>query len=131
MSEPPAAQFAWHEKLDPFLRTYRTLTPFGPHGEQCRVRGLDGADGSLILTQSDQDDGVDYLHVSLAFTKRDPTYGELAAVHRAIFGRRRWAYLPFAPAVEHVNIHSHALHLFGRVDGARVLPDFTRGSGSI
>jgi hypothetical protein len=32
----------------------------------------------------------------------------------------------FAPPSEHVNIHDHALHLWGRLDGARVLPDFGR-----
>jgi hypothetical protein len=113
------------------------LVPTGPYPVAFGPQGLsieavsDGDTGSIIVTQSDALDGAEWLHASLAFEHRDPTYRELAALHRAVFGRRRWSYQVFAPAAEHVNIHSHALHLFGRVDGDAVLPDFTRGMGSI
>jgi hypothetical protein len=30
----------------------------------------------------------------------------------------------FAPPAEHVNIHERALHLWGRVDGSPVMPNF-------
>ena len=35
-----------------------------------------------------------------------------------------WAYQVFAPPWAHINIHPNALHLWGRLDGANVLPDF-------
>ena len=35
-----------------------------------------------------------------------------------------FAYQVFAPPTRHVNIHEHALHLWGRVDGKSITPDF-------
>jgi hypothetical protein len=40
-----------------------------------------------------------------------------------VFGHG-WSYQVFAPPSQHVNIHEHALHLWGRVDGTNVLPSF-------
>jgi hypothetical protein len=59
-----------------------------------------------------------------------PDYEDLVLLHRAIFGRRRFAYQVFAPIAVHVNIHPMALHLWGRSDGVNMLPDFGIG-GSI
>jgi hypothetical protein len=47
-----------------------------------------------------------------------------------VFGDR-WAYQVFAPPADHINLHNFALHLWGRLDGKPVLPDFTFGTGSI
>lgn len=99
---------------------------FGPDGFRWYIR-----DGSVIVTQSDHDDGVEWIHASIAFADRDPTYEELTVLHRGVFGRRRWAYQVFAPTARHVNIHEHALHLWGRADGTPVLPDFGAAFGSI
>jgi hypothetical protein len=54
---------------------------------------------------------------------RIPLYVELTEMHRAVM-RERWAYQVFAPPAEHANIHERALHLWGRLDGANVLPTF-------
>jgi hypothetical protein len=59
-----------------------------------------------------------------------PDYADLKLLHTAVFADG-WAYQVFAPPVKHVNIHEHVLHLFGRLDGSPVLPDFTCGTGSI
>jgi hypothetical protein len=75
-------------------------------------------------------DGVDWVHASMAGAGQVPDYGDLRMLHLAVFGRG-WSYQVFAPPAEHVNIHPHALHLFGRLDGRPVLPDFTWGSGSV
>lgn len=86
---------------------------------------------SLIVTVAPADDGCDWVHASMAGLDGElPTYEELTALHAAVFGDG-WAYQLFAPRAQHVNIHEHALHLFGRLDGAAALPDFTYGSGSI
>lgn len=100
--------------------------PFGPDGVVFAVR-KGGDFGTVILTQADWDeDGteVEWLHASWAFQDRDPTYAEMALLHRAVFGRRRFSYMVFAPEDQHVNIHQHALHLWGRADGSNAMPTF-------
>jgi len=78
---------------------------------------------SVVVTCADWD-GVDWLHASIAHADRDPTYTELAQLHLAVWQGRGFAYQVFAPANRHVNIHEHALHLWGRLDGSNTLPDF-------
>lgn len=99
--------------------------PFGPDGWS--FMNLDGHT-SIIVTCA-LGDGDDWVHASIA---RDtmPTYADLKMLHDAVFGDG-WAYQVFAPPSEHVNIHEHALHLWGRLDGKPALPDFTNGSGSV
>lgn len=105
--------------------------PMGPDGDvytlfdgRDRVLGARSWSGSLIVTQADFEDGHDWIHASVAWAERDPTYAELALLHRGVFGRTRYAYQVFVPDSEHVNIHAHALHLWGRADGTNVLPQF-------
>ena len=85
--------------------------------------------GSLIASVADLD-GVEWIHGSIAYDDRMPTYEDLCLLHRAVFDRG-WAYQVFAPETEHVDIHRFALHLWGRLDGAAALPDFTRGLGTV
>ena len=85
--------------------------------------------GSIIISTADHD-GHDWTHASIAWNDYTPTYEDLAKLHHAVYGDG-WAYQVFAPPSEHVNIHEHALHLWGRLDGRPALPDFTGGTGSI
>lgn len=101
-------------------------SPLGPDGWSLRSRG---EPGSVIVTCAEHD-GDDWVHASIAWRDRMPTYLELKMLHDAVFAGG-WAYQVFAPGSDHVNIHQHALHLWGRLDGKPALPDFTRGSGSI
>jgi hypothetical protein len=80
--------------------------------------------GQVIVSVADHGDG-DWVHASVAFRDRLPDYGELVVLHRAAFGDG-YAYQVFAPTSRHVNLHEHALHLWGRRDGTNVLPDFGR-----
>lgn len=105
---------------------WSTPTPFGPDG--WKLVQLDGA-ASVIVTCAEQGND-EWVHASIAKRDEMPTYADLKLLHAAVFGEG-WAYQIFAPPSEHVNIHEHALHLFGRLDGAPALPDFTHGSGSI
>jgi hypothetical protein len=104
-------------------------TPAGPDG-WCMVRR--DRSGSVIVTcaphelQDGTGDVREYVHASIAWADRDPTYADLVRLHRAVWGETGWAVLVFAPAADHVNIHEHALHLFGRLDGSRMHPDFGR-----
>lgn len=81
-------------------------------------------DASVVVTEGEWDDGVIWRHASIAHTSRMPTYDELTTLHRAAFGPDMWAYQVFAPRSAHVNIHEHALHLWGRADGAPATPNF-------
>lgn len=100
--------------------------PFGPDGWTLVRRDRTG---SVIVTVADHDD-EDWIHASIARADSMPTYDDLKLLHRAVFGDG-WAYQIFAPSTEHVNIHQYALHLWGRLDGNPVLPNFTRGMASI
>lgn len=107
--------------------------------------GWGGTPGSLIVTQFDPDAQVDdaagaWLHASLAWELRTPFHSEMRMLHRAVFGRRRWAYQVHAPADRYVDGtgptpvgpgHEHALHLWGRVDGAPAMPDFVGDRGHL
>lgn len=84
--------------------------------------------GSIIVSadhQTQHDDGVNWIHASISRGDHTPTYDDLKLLHHAVFGDG-WAYQVFAPPAEHINIHEHVLHLFGRADGQRALPDFGR-----
>lgn len=85
---------------------------------------------SLIVSCAPQDDGHEWVHGSIAHATHMPTYDDLKLLHRVVFGGG-WAYQVFAPPSDHVNIHSFALHLWGRLDGKPALPDFTHGWGSV
>ena len=85
---------------------------------------------TVIVTCADDDGGREWVHASMTGDGQLPSYDELAVLHRAVFGGG-WAYQVFAPPAENVDIHRHALHLFGRLDGTPELPDFTHGTGSI
>lgn len=96
--------------------------PFGPDGWRM-VRKDEGA--SVVATVARFEDGHEWIHASIATTAGTPmpTYEDLATLHRAVFDDRP-AFQVFAPPAEHINIHPNALHLWGRLDGTRVHPDF-------
>lgn len=77
---------------------------------------------SVIVTAFDWE-GVEYVHASIAGHPAMPTYDDLTVLHRAVFGDG-YAYQMFVPRSKHVDIHPTALHLWGRRDGKRVLPEF-------
>ncbi len=100
--------------------------PFGPDGWKMMHRN---GTSSVIVSAAPFDDAW-YVHASMSHRDRLPSYDELKLLHQAAFGDG-WAYQVFAPPADHVNIHAYALHLWGRADGAPVLPDFTCGMGTI
>lgn len=85
-------------------------------------------DGSIYVSLG-YFDGLTMLHASMTRADRVPSYEDLCLLHRAVWGEG-YAYQVFAPAAQHINIHPYALHLWGRVDGKPILPDFG-WSGSI
>ena len=98
--------------------------PFGPDGwKMVDILGT----RSVIVTAAEID-GVEFIHASIAYSDRVtlPTYDDLKILHQAAFNGG-YAYQVFAPPSAHINIHPTALHLWGRVDGMPILPEF--GSG--
>ncbi len=86
-------------------------------------------DSSVIVSCAPLGDDQ-IVHASISHPASLPSYDELKLLHRAVFGDG-WAYQVFAPPSDHVNIHAFALHIWGRLDGTPMLPDFTQGSGSV
>lgn len=96
--------------------------PFGPDGWRMVAHGRLS---SVIVTASDHpDDPREFLHASIAHTGWMPRYEELCQLHTAVWGETGWAYQCFAPPADHVNIHEHALHLWGLLSGEPLLPNF-------
>lgn len=78
---------------------------------------------SIIVSQGQFDDR-EWVHASIAHRDRMPNYDELVMLHKAVFGPTGWSYQCFVPGLAHVNIHAHALHLWGLADGTPALPNF-------
>lgn len=84
----------------------------------------------VIASVATEQDGKRWLHVSVS--RRDrclPTWDHLRLVKDLFVGTTRTALQVLPPAAEHVNL-AEVLHLWCCLDG-EVVPDFTRGSGSI
>ena len=87
-----------------------------------------GADRTVIVSYDpDSEPGVGWVHASISYHQewRNPGYNDLKQLHAAVFPDGH-AYQCFVPPAQHINIRSNVLHLFGRLDGAPVLPDFGR-----
>lgn len=86
--------------------------------------------GILVIVSFDPDsaeDGQPWLHASIshATETRLPSYSDMRQVARAVWPDG-YCHQVFAPPGDHVNITPNVLHLWGRYDGTRVLPDFGR-----
>lgn len=101
--------------------------PHGGEGSNSWILDSLVDDTRIIVSCSDMPfvgtDRFDWVHASISHQDHTPTYDELAAMGRAVWPTG-YGYQVFAPPERHVNIHPHALHLWGTVDGARLLPDF-------
>lgn len=95
---------------------------FGPDG--WRLDRLDRT-ARIIATvgPTPQDDEDNWLHVSISRPSSMPTYEDLTMLHK-VFWPDGYAVQVFAPPAKHINIHSYALHLWGKPDGRIFLPDF-------
>jgi hypothetical protein len=71
-----------------------------------------------------------WLHVSMSYQDRLPSYADLCLVKKLFIGGNRTAYQVFPDDAHHVNINPHVLHLWCCLDGP-VTPDFTRGLATI
>jgi hypothetical protein len=104
-------------------RTWDKAQAFGEDGWFILGNGK----GIIVTLDFESDPGTDWLHASFSYQMRTriPGYADLKLMHYAVFGEGH-AYQCFVPTAEHINITSNVLHLFGRLDGKPVLPDFGR-----
>lgn len=98
-----------------------------PLGEDSWV--IDGSHRRVIISiDLSTEPGVPWIHASISYKNAAfmPSYRDLKQLHEAVFGDGH-AYQCFVPADEHVNIKGWmTLHLWGRLDGKPVLPNFGR-----
>lgn len=101
-------------------------------GDGYALRERDGGI-RVIIDCSEKVDGNMWLHVSYSRADRVPDHADTCKVKAAFLGDR-YAYAVFPPAGQYVNIHPNCLHLWARLDGQAVLPEFSAvvdGIGSI
>lgn len=98
-------------------RGWRVIQPWG------NGLALTRGDLRVLIDCSEKADGKCWLHVSVSRVDRTPTHEEMASVKAAFLGDR-YAYSVWPPSDKYVNIHKHCLHLWARLDGAPVLPEF-------
>ena len=85
------------------------------------------SDGLLVITEVAFYEGAPWLHVSCSYRNRTPHHAELVDVKTTFIGDRL-AVQVFPIRAEYVNEHPHCLHLWCRLDGERITPDFRRTS---
>lgn len=94
-------------------------------GFRCVKRGM-----IVIASIAVELDKKSWLHVSMSFANRIPTYQEMKFVKNIFVGEDKKAIQIFPPESEHVNINSCCLHLWHCLNDD-TLPDFTKGTGLI
>ena len=78
-------------------------------------------------------DGRWWQHLSCSRLERLPSWTDLRDTKAAFVGPDREAYVVLPPETSYVNQHPHVLHVWACLDepAGRILPDFTRGLGTI
>lgn len=76
----------------------------------------------------EEDPETKWLHVSMSFKSKLPTYQDMKIVKDIFIGEERTAFQIFPPKTEHINLHANCLHLFCCVT-KDILPDFRREGG--
>ena len=100
----------------------RKWAPPRPWGEGWK---FEASDAMILVTPWREGDDT-WLHASMSrFGGVIPSYDDLKMLHAAVWPDG-YAYQRFVPPADHINLTANALHLWGRADGARVLPDFGR-----
>jgi hypothetical protein len=80
-----------------------------------------------VSSKFPENDGTIWIHASICNHKpyeTIPTYDDLKMLRHAVWGPNGWAFQVFPPNDANINIHTFALHLWGRADGVRTHPDF-------
>jgi hypothetical protein len=88
------------------------------------------AELAAIFSCCRENDGHFWLHLSVSHKRRLPSHNEMRTCKELFLGNRE-AYAIWPPKARYVNLHPNVLHLFARLEDVAVLPDFTKGTGSL
>jgi hypothetical protein len=69
-------------------------------------------------------DGHQWIHVSYSRAHWTPIHSDTVLVKETFIGNDRYAYAVLPPKDRYVNLHPNCLHLWARMDGQPVLPEF-------
>lgn len=97
---------------------------FGPDGWRMVRKDLRSSVIVSVGRFHDDPEGVEWVHASIARANELPAYEDLLTLRTAVWGETGYAFQVFAPPSDHISIHDYALHLWGRLDGKRIHPDF-------
>lgn len=98
----------------------KVIVSINPYTEQCWINATESSSHKRT-----------WIHASISHETRMPEYEELKMLHNMFIGSERFAYQLFVPTAKHVNCHPRCLHLWARLDGEAVTPDFTQGTGML
>lgn len=82
-------------------------------------------DGLRVMESFESHCDEDWLHVSVSFPNRLPSWADMREVKETFCGKERESYMVLPPEKQYVNDHPFVLHLWCAIDGP-VLPDFRR-----
>jgi len=85
----------------------------------------------VIVTIDEEVDGRTWLHVSLSFPDRLPTFKDVRSVKRIFMGKYHYAAMIFPPEKYYVNQNPFVLHIFACPNDEWPLPEFTRYQGTL
>jgi len=98
-------------------------------GQRAFKRQQDGL--CVITTVNKEVGGRTWLHVSLSFPDRLPTFSEVASVKLAFIGKFHYAAMIFPPQKYYVNQHPFVLHIFACPNDEWPLPEFSDFQGTL
>lgn len=79
---------------------------------------------SVIASVAKEDDGKYWLHVSMSYINKMPSYKELVQIKELLIGVEEYAIMIFPTKQYHVNLLPTCLHLFHCLEGYP-LPEFS------
>lgn len=111
----PVTKFWWGEDVP---KNWTVIRSWG-NGFALRRGGL-----RAVIDCSEKADGQMWLHLSVSRENWAPSHDDMKLAKAAFLGDR-YAYSVWPPAAKYVNIHPYCLHLWARLDGSPVLPEFS------
>jgi hypothetical protein len=86
----------------------------------------------IVASAAIEDDNAVWVHISLSYPGKLPTWDDIKGVRNVILGSNRWAYQVLPPDDQSINIHPYCLHIWAPWDeDDDLMPDFARGGKTI
>lgn len=111
----PVTRFWWGEEVP---KGWTVIRSWGD-GFALSFGGL-----RAIIDCGEKSDGQMWLHLSVSRADWAPSHADMKMAKAAFMGDR-YAYQVWPPKDKYVNIHPYCLHLWARLHGEPVLPEFS------